>query len=54
LYSRRDGIVAWESCHDPRRPQDNVAIDAPHLTIASDPAVQAMVLERLGRKLPHR
>jgi len=48
LYSRRDGIVAWESCHDPQRPQESVAIDSPHLTICTDPTVHAVVLERLA------
>jgi hypothetical protein len=48
LYSPRDGIVAWQSCYDPHRPSDSIAIDTPHVTIASDPAVLATVLSRLG------
>ncbi|HEY0205940.1 MAG TPA: alpha/beta fold hydrolase [Acetobacteraceae bacterium] len=47
LYSPRDGIVAWQSCYDPARPQDAAAIDSLHVLIATDPAVQAVVLERL-------
>jgi pimeloyl-ACP methyl ester carboxylesterase len=51
LYSRRDGIVAWESCLDARCPQDCFAIAGTHVTIAVDPSVRAIVLERLGRRL---
>lgn len=51
LYSRRDGVVAWESCIDVRYPQDCFAIDGVHVTIASDPSVRRIILERLGRQL---
>ncbi len=47
LYSPCDGLVAWQSCYDPARPQDGAAIDTPHVLIATDPAVQAAVLDRL-------
>jgi hypothetical protein len=49
LYTRRDGIVAWESCIDARHPEDCFAIDGVHVTIASDPSVRRIILERLGR-----
>ena len=49
LYSERDGIVAWESCRDPRCPKNCFAIDGPHVMIANDPSVRAIVLEQLGR-----
>jgi hypothetical protein len=51
LYSRRDGIVAWEGCIDVRCPQDCFAIDGTHVTIASDLSVRAIVLARLRRPL---
>lgn len=51
LYSKRDGIVAWESCLDVRYPQDCFEIDGTHVTIAVDPSVRGIVLERLGRRL---
>ena len=49
LYSRHDGIVAWESCLDPQSPQDCFAIEGSHVTIAADPSVRAIILEQLGR-----
>ena len=50
LYSKRDGIVAWESCIDVRYPQDCFAIDGSHVTMANDPSVRAILLDRLGRR----
>jgi len=47
LFSRRDGIVAWESCRDPARPDECFEIDASHVMIANDPAVAAIVRQRL-------
>lgn len=47
VYSSNDGIVAPESCFDPVHPADCFAIDGPHVTIATDPAVKAIVLNRL-------
>ncbi len=54
IYSRNDGIVAWQSCLDPRFPGDCFAIEGPHVTIANDPSVRAIVLDRLGRRLGRR
>jgi hypothetical protein len=51
LYTPRDGIVAWESCIDIRYPEDCFAIDGVHVTIANDPSVRTIILERLGRCL---
>jgi pimeloyl-ACP methyl ester carboxylesterase len=51
LYTRRDGIVAWESCIDVRYPEDCFEIDGVHVTIGSDPSVRTIILERLGRRL---
>jgi pimeloyl-ACP methyl ester carboxylesterase len=47
LYSRRDGIVAWASCRDPGRPQENFEIAASHVMIANDLSVAAIVVQRL-------
>nr|WP_294560417.1 alpha/beta fold hydrolase [uncultured Rhodopila sp.] len=48
LFSRRDGIVAWESCRDPRFPGESFEIAGSHVTMANDPSVHAIVLEQLA------
>ena len=49
VFSRRDGLVAWQSCRDPRHPEDGFEISGPHVTIPFDPEVWAIVLRRLSR-----
>lgn len=49
IHSRDDGVVAWESCRDPDRPDDNFATRGPHVTIARNLDVFRIVAERLAR-----
>jgi predicted alpha/beta hydrolase family esterase len=48
LFSRRDGIVAWESCRDPAAPDENVEVTCTHVMMEKDPAVFRRVAERLA------
>jgi pimeloyl-ACP methyl ester carboxylesterase len=50
IYSRRDGIVAWEACIDPEAggPIDHVEVTASHLGLGFDPAVYRIVARRLA------
>lgn len=50
IYTRDDGVVAWESCVDPERPADNVETHGPHVTIARNPDVFRIAAERLARQ----
>ncbi|MFT8244884.1 esterase/lipase family protein [Roseomonas sp. BN140053] len=51
LFSRTDGIVAWESCIEPSRPEDCFEVPGPHVGIGQNPAVLAILACRLGRDL---
>jgi pimeloyl-ACP methyl ester carboxylesterase len=49
VYSRRDGIVAWEACIDRTSPQvEHVEVKSPHLGMGVDPTVWRLVAERLA------
>lgn len=52
IYSRNDGIVAWQSCIEPSQPEDCFEIAGPHVTIVRDPDVLAILTHRLARALP--
>ena len=52
VFSRNDGIVAWRSCVEPSQPEDCFEIDGPHVTMARDPDVLAILARRLARNLP--
>ena len=52
LYSRRDGIVAWQSCLDPSTPADNIEVACRHVSMPHDLEVFQVVTERLARPLP--
>lgn len=52
VFSRNDGIVAWRSCIEPFQPEDCFEIDGPHVTIARNPDVLAILARRLARDLP--
>ena len=52
IYSRTDGIVASESCRDRWHPDDCIALDTHHVTIATNPEVLAIIRDRLARPLP--
>jgi pimeloyl-ACP methyl ester carboxylesterase len=52
LYSRRDGIVAWESCRDPGTPADNIEVACPHVMMEQDAEVFRHIAERLAIAVP--
>jgi len=52
IFSRRDGIVAWQSCVEPMRPEDCFEIQGPHVSITRDLDVLAIIARRLARDLP--
>lgn len=51
VYSRTDGVVAWQSCAvpDTRRCQGIEVNDASHLGLVAHPKVFAIVADRLGQ-----
>jgi thioesterase domain-containing protein len=53
IYSRNDGVVAWQACIDRTSPQvEHVEVRSTHLGLGVDPEVFRIVAERLapGRK----
>ena len=52
LFSRNDGIVAWQSCIEPDQPEDCFEIAGPHVTIINDADVLTILAHRLARDLP--
>jgi pimeloyl-ACP methyl ester carboxylesterase len=54
VYSRRDGVVAWEACLDSRSPDvEHVEVRSTHLSLGVDPDVWSVVARRLHRAQPH-
>ena len=52
IYSRYDGIVAWQACLDPPSAQaENVAVISSHLGFGHHPAVIWAVADRLAQPL---
>ncbi len=50
LYTRRDGIVAWQACIDRVSPQaEHVEVSSRHIGMGWDPDVWAVVANRLAR-----
>lgn len=51
IYSRSDGVVAWESCrHDKRsRLVQDIEIDGSHMGMGWNPAVLRIIGDRLGQ-----
>lgn len=50
VYSRRDGIVAWQACIDTPGPQrENVEVRCGHLGFGVDPATLWLVADRLAQ-----
>jgi hypothetical protein len=49
IYTRNDGIVAWESCIEPTQPEDCFEISGMHMTITRDPEVVEIIARRLVR-----
>lgn len=53
IYSRRDGIVAWQACIDHSNPQvEHVEIDATHLGLGFNAAAYRILAERLATPRP--
>jgi pimeloyl-ACP methyl ester carboxylesterase len=52
IYSRSDGIVAWQAClqDDGPKSADNVEVSGSHCGMGWNPEVLAIVAERLARK----
>ena len=50
IFSRNDGIVAWQSCIEPSQPEDCFEIPGLHVTINRDPDVLAILARRFARK----
>ena len=59
VYSRRDGIVSWQTCVEPETAQhENVEVRCAHLGFGTDPATLWLIADRLaapaGRWRPFR
>lgn len=51
LYTRSDGIVAWQSCLEAEGPQrENVEVKGPHSTMARNPAAWRVIADRLAQQ----
>ncbi len=50
IYSRRDGVVAWQACVDPEddAPIQHVEVDATHLGLGFSPTVYRLVARALS------
>jgi pimeloyl-ACP methyl ester carboxylesterase len=49
VYSRRDGIVAWQACIEPESPlHENVEVRCAHLGFGVDPATLWLLADRLA------
>jgi pimeloyl-ACP methyl ester carboxylesterase len=48
IYSRQDGVVAWEACIDPDPNTINVEVDSSHLGLGLDPDVLRLVATTLA------
>ena len=50
IFSRRDGIVAWQACLDHTSPAvEHVEVSSTHIGMGIDPDVWAIVADRLAR-----
>lgn len=52
IYSRNDGVVAWEACVDPDPNTVNVEVTSSHFGLGLDPDVLGVVAETLGDTAP--
>ena len=51
IYSRSDGIVAWEACVGPPGPMaENIEVDSSHIGLVWHPDVLKIVADRLGQR----
>jgi pimeloyl-ACP methyl ester carboxylesterase len=52
IYSRKDGVVAWQACVDERNDcVDHVEVSSTHLGLAFSPEVYLLVAARLSRNV---
>ena len=51
IFSRNDGVVAWQSCIEPSKPEDCFEIPGLHVTINRDPNVLAILAYRFDRNV---
>jgi len=51
IYSRSDGVVAWQTCRHPRgsRRTEDVEVEGSHMGMAWNPQVLQALADRLGR-----
>lgn len=51
IYSRSDGVVAWQSCLDasPRKHAENIEVDSSHCGMCWNPNVLAVIADRLAQ-----
>lgn len=50
IYSRGDGVVAWQNCIEPRGPEtDNIEVHGSHCGLGVNPAVLYAVADRLAQ-----
>ena len=49
VYSRRDGVVAWQACIEPETAlHQNVEVRCSHLGFGADPATLWLIADRLA------
>lgn len=50
IYTREDGVVAWQNCVEPRAPEtDNIEVHGSHCGLGVNPAVLYAVADRLAQ-----
>jgi len=50
IYSREDGVVAWQNCIEPQGPEtDNIEVHGSHCGLGVNPAVLYAVADRLAQ-----
>ncbi len=50
VYTRSDGIVAWQSCLEAEGPRrENIEVRGPHSTMARNPAAWRIIADRLAQ-----
>jgi hypothetical protein len=55
VFTRRDGIVAWEACIDRVSPcAEHVEVSSTHIGMGVDPDVWRIVADRLASSVPAR
>ncbi len=51
IYTKQDGIVAWQSCLEEAGPfRENIQVDGCHSTIAGNPTVLDIIADRLAQR----